>query len=73
MEAMTVALTTATIFFPMTACARVTKSTEGKLRNQLWHVFLFSPWVRRTTLKSVYITTVFFFFETIFLGILAMY
>ena len=31
MEAMTVALTTATIFFPMTACARVTKSTEGKI------------------------------------------
>ena len=29
----------------------------------------FSPWVRRTTLQSVYITTVFFFL-TIFLGIL---
>ena len=38
------------------------KVLKGKLRKQLWHVFLFSPWVRRTTLKSVYITTVFFLF-----------
>ena len=57
--------------FTMTACAMVTKSTEGKLRIQLWHVFLFSPWVRRTTLESVYITTVFFFFlKRYFLGFL---
>ena len=43
---------------------------KGKLRIQLWHVFLFLPWVRRTTLKSVYITTVFFFLKRYFLGFL---
>ena len=59
-----------TIFSPWQHVQWLQKVLKGKLRKQLWHVFLFSPWVRRTTLKSVYITTVFFFLKQYFFGFL---
>ena len=62
MEPMTVALTAATIFSPWQHVQWLQEVLKGKLRKQLWHVFPFSTWVRRTTLQSVYIPTLFCFF-----------